>query len=108
MALHLRPVPDANVVPFPNTAAENREAVIAQLSNIQAALIARNGVQNGRMMFAEAAVAVIARTAAQERSSVATLFALVHEFEISAGLPGPTNFEGIGDGFASGDGPIVA
>lgn len=87
MPLHLRPVAPAQVVPFPNTAAQSREAVTAQLENIQAALITRNGVTEGRLRFAEAAIAVIGRKAREQNSAIATLFALVYEFEHHAGIP---------------------
>lgn len=87
MSLHLRPLPTAQVVPFPNNIADNRLAVMAQLENLQSALIDQHGIKEGRLLFAEAAVTAIGRKARQENSSVATLWAVVFEFERAAGLP---------------------
>lgn len=63
--LHLRPAPSAAVIRFPNSRAEDREAVIAGLANHQAVLIANNGSYIGRHKFIEAAVAVAVRMAVE-------------------------------------------
>lgn len=79
--LHLLPIPDCKLLPFPITAGNSPEAVIAQLSNIQGNLIARNGSHLGRSYFSQAALWLMAHTAIQENDLPAIRRAVMEEFD---------------------------
>jgi hypothetical protein len=99
--LHLLPIPDCRIIDFPVTARNCPEAVIAQLSNIQAHLIARNGSHLGRSYFTQAALWLIARTAMEENDVALIRRHLMEEFDDCVDMIANTKgFSGMGPGAA--------
>ncbi len=93
MALHLQPAPEAEILHFPNTPAEDRAALAGQIANIQAGLVARHG-DAGLLLFAEAAIAAVARAARAHGATIATRYALELVFDQEAGLTETDHFPG--------------
>lgn len=86
--IHLRPLASAQVIHFPNSLDETREAVIAQMQNHMATLAGRNGSYLARQMFVEAAVAVAVRAAMEVGAVEDTREALNHAFDFECGIVG--------------------
>lgn len=94
--IHFHPItaPAAQVIPFPNTRTEDREAIIAQLSNHHAVLVQNNGSYLGRHKFLEAAVAVAVRQALEVGALEDARAALLEAFDYELSLQLPVGFAG--------------
>ena len=85
MSLHLRRLPPANILQFPNSAIENRAATVAQFENIFTALVTGNGTFLARQMFSEAAAAVIVREARKANCLDDARTSLLQDFDYELG-----------------------
>jgi len=79
--LHLQPVPDDVVVPFPQRQADDREAVVRQFSNLLANMVEKHGAFQGRHRYIEASVAAVTRLSFDDNSLHDTRKALGEAFD---------------------------